>query len=173
MSRIGLGGGCHWCTEAVFQALAGVQRVEQGYIRAEPPADQESEGVILHFDPARIPLAVLIEVHLLTHASTADHALRHRYRSAIYSFGEVQAAEAAAVLSALAGQFEGQLQTQVLAYQGFRESPERFRNYYASNPQRPFCQNYIAPKLRLLMQRFATHLHPTDTASKDWPATAG
>ena len=92
--RIGLGGGCHWCTEAVFQALAGVQRVEQGYIRAQPPADQESEGVILHFDPARIPLAVLIEVHLLTHASTANHALRHRYRSAIYSFDEVQAAEA-------------------------------------------------------------------------------
>ncbi|MBO6639652.1 MAG: peptide-methionine (S)-S-oxide reductase [Roseitalea sp.] len=81
--RIGFGGGCHWCTEAVFQALRGVTRVEQGFVRSEPPFDAWSEAVIVTFDPASIDLATLTEVHLRTHASTAAHAMRGEYRSAV------------------------------------------------------------------------------------------
>lgn len=51
---IGLGGGCHWCTEGIFQMLKGVVRVDQGFIRSEPPSDAWAEGVIVHFDPAEI-----------------------------------------------------------------------------------------------------------------------
>ena len=42
--KVGLGGGCHWCTEAVFEALRGVVQVKQGFIRAAPPHDAFSEA---------------------------------------------------------------------------------------------------------------------------------
>jgi len=96
--KIGLGGGCHWCTEAVFQALRGVERVEQGFIRSTAPHDGWSEAVIVHFDPAVIDLKTLIEVHLRTHASTSEHSMRGKYRSAVYAFDPQQADDAQAVL---------------------------------------------------------------------------
>ena len=54
MTRIGLGGGCHWCTEAVFQALAGVNEVAQGFCRSTAPNEDWSEAVMVAFDPDQI-----------------------------------------------------------------------------------------------------------------------
>ncbi len=84
--RIGLGGGCFWCSEAVFQNLRGVAQVAQGFIYSHPPHDSLSEAVLVDFDPAQISLADLIEIHLRTHASTSQHSMRQKYRSAIYAF---------------------------------------------------------------------------------------
>ena len=50
MKKIGFGGGCHWCTEAIFQALNGVESVEQGWISSLNPYDTFSEAVIVHFN---------------------------------------------------------------------------------------------------------------------------
>jgi peptide-methionine (S)-S-oxide reductase len=52
--KLGLGGGCHWCTEAVFQAVEGVLKVEQGYISSLEPYDQKSEAVIIHFSDLKL-----------------------------------------------------------------------------------------------------------------------
>ena len=52
----GFGGGCHWCTEAVFQSLRGIVRVRQGFIAADPPYDGFSEAVAVAWDPVRISL---------------------------------------------------------------------------------------------------------------------
>ncbi|MEM9997414.1 MAG: peptide-methionine (S)-S-oxide reductase, partial [Bacteroidota bacterium] len=98
---VGFGGGCHWCTEAVFQALNGVDKVEQGWIRSEVPHEAESEAVLVHVRPDAIDLQTLIEVHLLTHASTAPHSMREKYRSAVYTFDAGQAAASRAALDAL------------------------------------------------------------------------
>ena len=84
MENVGFGGGCHWCTEGVFQALRGIALVDQGYIQSEAPADTWSEGVIVRFNPTIISLATLAEVHLRTHSASRVRALRSRYRSAIY-----------------------------------------------------------------------------------------
>ncbi len=84
MQRVGFGGGCHWCTEAVFQSLRGVESVEQGWIKSDPPFDTFSEAVIVAFDTLVISLEVLIDVHLRTHASQVDHSFRSKYRSAVY-----------------------------------------------------------------------------------------
>lgn len=156
VERIGLGGGCHWCTEAVFQALRGVVRVEQGFIAADPPDDAFSEAVLVDFEPEALPLAVLIEAHLRTHASTSAHKLRGKYRSAIYMDGPSQTATALRTLDTLRPDFDEPLVTRVLRRRGFRPSAARFRNYYATDPQRPFCRTYIDPKLALLRERFAT-----------------
>ena len=56
--KIGFGGGCHWCTEAVFMALKGVAKVEQGFIAPEGGIDNLSEAVIVHYNAELIELKV-------------------------------------------------------------------------------------------------------------------
>lgn len=157
MQKIGFGGGCHWCTEAVFQKLLGVDQVEQGWIKSDPPFDTFSEAVIVAFDPAIISLDVLIEVHLRTHASQAEHSFRSKYRSAIYVFDAQQEIAAKAQLKTLQADFQDPLVTNVVPYAAFKRSDERFQNYYLDNPDRPFCKTYIDPKLALIRQRFRQH----------------
>ena len=159
MSKIGFGGGCHWCTEAVFQALAGVQRVQQGFICSLAPADSWSEAVIVHFNPSQIHLATLVEVHIRTHSATSNHSMRSKYRSAIYVFDDAQADGVGKALALLQPEFAGKLVTAILNFVDFKSSDERFQNYYATNPDRPFCKRYIDPKLDLIRTRFAVHAH--------------
>ena len=90
MERVGLGGGCHWCTEAVFQAVAGVTDVRQGFIRSDPPDDGWSEAVEVDFHPHEVALEDLLAVHLATHASTSAHKMRVKYRSAVYALSPAQ-----------------------------------------------------------------------------------
>ena len=84
--------------------------------------------------------------------------MRSKYRSAIYAEGEEEEAEARAALDALRGTFSEPLVTRVLARRAFRLSAERFHDYYATDPERPFCRTYIDPKLTLLRERFSTRL---------------
>lgn len=157
MQKVGFGGGCHWCTEAVFQTLRGVSNVDQGWIASCPPHDAFSEAVVVAFDPAVITLDVLIEVHLRTHASQSDHSFRGKYRSAVYAFDAAQHACAEDVVDSLQAQFEAPLVTRVLPFKAFKPSELRLQNYYQTDPDRPFCQVYIDPKLVLVRQRFARH----------------
>lgn len=81
-SRIGFGGGCHWCTEAVFQSVVGVKLVEQGWIASEG-SEAFSQAVLVHFDPDAADLELLVAVHLHSHSSTASHLMRSKYCSAV------------------------------------------------------------------------------------------
>ena len=157
ISRIGFGGSCHWCTEAVFQSLKGVQKVEQGWISAEE-ATEFHEAVIVHYNDEIIPLEVLIEVHLRTHNSTSDHSMRRKYRSAVYTFSQEQIAEVDQVLDQLQANFSEPLITRTLSFKEFRTSEAAFQNYYQKNPDKPFCKSYIDPKLKLLLDRFADYV---------------
>ena len=154
---VGLGGGCHWCTEAIFQALRSVSKVEQGFIASTPPHDAYSEAVLVTFDPEALPLQVVVEAHLRTHSSTSQHRLRGKYRSAVYVSDEAQGQRAQAALSALQPDFDKPLVTQVLPMMEFRPSEARYRNYYTTDPERPFCRTYIEPKLSELRRRFSSH----------------
>ena len=153
--RVGFGGGCHWCTEAVFQSLRGVIKVKQGWVASSPPDDSFSEAVIVTFNKDSIGLDVLVAIHLRTHSSSSNHAMRGKYRSAVYTFNERQQCEAEGILYKLQDEFDKLLVTRILPFQEFKESDERFRNYYQSNPERPFCRTYIDPKLSLLMREFS------------------
>lgn len=176
MELIGFGGGCHWCTEAVFQSLKGVTKVEQGWIASEGEANTFSEAVIVHFDAAQISLNDLIEIHLHTHKSTSQHSMRMKYRSAIYYFDSEQEVSINQLLSGLQSKFDNQLITRVLPYSRFKPSGEEIENYYYKNPKKPFCTTFIDPKLKLLLSTFSTftdkeklkHLNPNsyESASK-------
>jgi len=156
--KIGLGGGCHWCTEAVFQAVLGISNVDQGFIRSDPPEDAWSEAVVVTFDPVGLPLEVLVEIHLRTHSSTSRHKLRGKYRSAVYDAGT--GVKIGRILRALQHDFDEPLVTSVMTLAGFKPSDEQFQNYYAKGPERPFCTTYIDPKLALLRERYARVLRP-------------
>ena len=125
---IGFGGGCHWCTEAVFQSLRGVQTVEQGFITSIPPHDSYSEAALLGYDPKIISLDVLIDVHLRTHASTSHHKMRGKYRSAIYVHSDAQAEAALRKIKQSQPDFEDPIVTLVIPHKGFKASPPQFQN---------------------------------------------
>jgi len=156
--RIGFGGGCHWCTEAVFSVLRGVSDVAQGFIRSASPDDSYSEAVIVTYDPSQISPTDLTRVHLATHASTANHSMRGKYRSAVYADDAATLQAARAALATLQADYTLPLVTRALPLAGFRASDPRFHDYYKTDPQRPFCIRYIDPKLALLRRDHASLL---------------
>ena len=158
IKMIGFGGGCHWCTEAVFQTLRGVEGVEQGFVKSDPPHDSWSEAVRVNFDPAVIPLSVLVAIHLRTHSSQSDHTMRGKYRSAVYITDASQATEVDRILRKEQAEFEAPLVTHVLTLKTFKMSPEVFKDYYKTDPERPFCKAYIDPKLAKLRKDYARYL---------------
>lgn len=156
--KIGFGGGCHWCTEAVFQAVQGVTKVEQGYIASRSPFEQLSEGVIVHFDPSIISLEFLIAIHFHTHQSTKMHSFRHKYRSAMYYYEEEQKTAFAKAYSVLQKEFEQPIITKALPFVSFTASRESIQNYYKKHPEAPFCKRYITPKLNVLKEKLPSIL---------------
>ena len=155
--KIGLGGSCHWCTEAIFQALNGVSKVRQGWIGAkENPT--HSEAVIVIFDPKIISLKILIEVHLRTHSCTSAHSMRKKYRSAIYTFSEKQFEACSSILTKLQTQFELPIITEVMHFDTFKLNTDNYLDYYRKNPDKPFCKNVIDPKLNLLRKEFGKYV---------------
>ena len=159
LKKIALGGGCHWCTEAVFQALKGVTTVEQGYVSSNAAVESFSEAVIVHFKPSNISLERLIEVHLYTHRSTSNHSMRDKYRSAVYTFSELQYEEATNALEKIQEDFDSKIITQVYPFRSFKASREELRGYYLKDPEKPFCKTFIAPKLKVLLEKFSENLH--------------
>jgi peptide-methionine (S)-S-oxide reductase len=158
-TKIALGGGCHWCTEAVFQALKGVINVEQGFVASEGDHSAFSEAVIVHFNTDVITLNTLIKIHLLTHKSTSNHSMRTKYRSAIYAFSNDQNIEAETILNAFQSEFENKLITKVYSFSKFKPSREAIQNYYLKNRKKPFCERFINPKFKLLMDTFSNHVN--------------
>ncbi len=155
MEKLAFGGGCHWCTEGVFQALRGVEKVDQGFVQSDAPADTWAEGVIVTFDPSVIQLATLSEVHLRTHSATRARSPRGKYRSAIYTFEDSQRHEAELAIARFAEESGKTVHTLVLPLRSFKASDERYQNYYRTNPSRPFCRRYIDPKLDLIRRHFS------------------
>ena len=155
LTKIAFGGGCHWCTEAVFQSLKGVEKVDQGWISSTEKNNAFSEAVIVHSNVQQIDLKTLIEIHLLTHKSTSNHSMRKKYRSAVYYFSQDQKKEVFKLIEKIQSNFENKIITKTLEFKGFKPSTEEFRNYYQTNPDKPFCKNYINPKLKLLINKFS------------------
>ena len=153
--NIGLGGGCHWCTEAVFQQLKGVLKVRQGYLSSIGENETFSEAILLTFDSDIISFKDIISVHLATHASTAAHSFRKKYRSAIYYEDEHTKCVAIETLAIIKKQTNKNYVTQVLEAADFKESRVSIQDYYKKNPNAPFCKRYIIPKFEKLNKDYS------------------
>ena len=154
MAKIGFGGSCHWCTEAIFLSLKGIRSVLQGWISSEGEYSAFSEAVIVEFDEQIVSADTLIAIHLATHSCTSDHQLRSKYRSAVYTFDENQSVKARLAIDLLQKDYKAPIITLVIPYKSFKFNTEPFLNYYYSDVQKPFCENIINPKLEKLLKFF-------------------
>lgn len=158
LEKIGLGGSCHWCTEAIFQSLKGVLHVNQGWIASDDDPARFSEAVVVEFDPDQMSLETLIEIHLHTHSCTSDHSMRSKYRSAVYTFTEQQLSSASDAIEKLQADFDQSIITEVAPFGEFKLNDEKYLDYYSKNPDKPFCKTFIDPKLKMLLKRFSNEV---------------
>jgi peptide-methionine (S)-S-oxide reductase len=135
-----------------------VQEVAQGYIASQEEPQFFSEGVLVSFDPEIIPLEILIAIHLQTHKSSSNHSMRTKYKSAIYTFSDRQKIAALQSLEAFQKTADIEIITEVVSFDQFKASRPEIQNYYYTNPEKPFCQLYIDPKIELLIAQFSDRL---------------
>ncbi len=161
MRSIVLGGGCFWCTEAVFQRVEGVTRVVPGYAGGDVPDPTyeqvcggktgHAEVVRVEYDDAKIMLERLLHIFFATHDPTtlnrqgADEGTE--YRSAIFYSDEADAVKAQSVISALRGEAGAPIVTQVVPLGTFYEAEAYHHNYFEQHPEQAYCQMVINPKL--------------------------
>lgn len=156
-TKIGFGGSCHWCTEAVFQSLVGVHQVDQGWIGANNESTRLSEAVIVYFDSIKIDIPTLVAIHLYSHSCTSNHPMRAKYRSAVYTFSDHQVDIVNNAISTLQIEYDEPILTQVLPFVIFKENEEVYLNYYNKNTGNQFCETYINPKLKRLSEKFSKY----------------
>lgn len=169
------GSGCFWCTEAIFQQLNGVLKVESGYsggARPNPTYDQVSSGATGHaevtqitYDPSVITFEELLEVFWKTHDPTtlnrqgADAGTQ--YRSAIFYHNEAQKQLAETYKAKLdaSGAWDNPIVTEISAFRAFYKAEDYHQNYYNNNKRAPYCTFVIGPKLekfeKVFGKRFA------------------
>jgi peptide-methionine (S)-S-oxide reductase len=174
METATLAGGCFWCLEAVFTRLRGVDRVESGYSggHVENPSYHavcagntgHAEVVQVDFDPQLITYRDLLEVFFATHDPTTlnrqGHDVGTQYRSAIFYHDDAQKQQAERVISELSEQkvFDDPIVTEVAPLRKFYPAEDYHRDYYDRNPEQPYCQVVISPKVSKLRQKYAEKL---------------
>lgn len=168
------GSGCFWCTEAVFQQLKGVQKVESGYSGGSVPFPTyeqvcagrtgHAEVVQVAFDPNVISYPELLEVFWRSHdPTTPDRQGNDRgpqYRSAIFTHSarQKELAERYKQKIDAAGVFRSAVVTEIGPYVAFYPATADHQNYYANNPRQGYCRAVIAPKVEKLRAVFGDRL---------------
>lgn len=169
-----LGGGCFWCTEAVFQQLRGVHSVRPGYAGGHVPSPTYEavcngdtghvEVVEVRFDPAQISFASLLDVFFATHDPTTPdrqgHDVGPQYRSAIFCQSAAQRETAAGVIDTLrrTGVFDAPIVTRLYDAETFWPAEDYHRDYFLRNPGQGYCHAVISPKVAKLRRQFTDFL---------------
>lgn len=174
MEKAYLAGGCFWCTEAVFQRIKGVEKVQSGFSggHIKNPAYREvvtertghAEAIEITFNPNEVSFLKLLEIFFGTHDPTtlnrqgADKGTH--YRSAIFYTNETQKQEAENSIEQInaAGIFEKPIVTEVTAFDTFYSAEDYHGNYYNLNKEEGYCQFVINPKIKKLETFFADSL---------------
>ena len=166
-------GGCFWCTEAVFQSLAGVVSVESGYIgghTTDPTYKQvcggdtgHAEAIRIVFEFATISFADLLDVHFATHDPTQlnrqGNDIGTQYRSAIFPQGAAQANAARAAITRAQADWPQPVVTTIEPLSDWYPAEDYHQNYWQTEGQRnPYCLAAIPPKIKKLQNRFGDRL---------------
>lgn len=162
--------GCFWCTEAIFQQVAGVEKVVSGYIggSVKNPTYREvctgltghAEAIQITFDPKKVSFAELLDIFWKTHDPTtlnrqgADEGTQ--YRSAIFFHTEEQKSLADSYRKKLdaSGAFDHPIVTEITPASVFYPAENYHQNYYNLNGKAPYCSYVIAPKLEKFKKVF-------------------
>ena len=169
-----LGGGCFWCTEAVFERVRGIIQVQSGYCNGtalQPTYEQVCSGrtghnevVRLTFDPAVISVQQILQIFFAIHDPTTlnrqGNDVGTQYRSGIYFHTPEQQQVAQAMLEQLAQDrvFDAPLTTELLPEQNFWPAEDYHAQYYARNPSQGYCAAVVGPKVAKFRQTFTQFL---------------
>lgn len=168
------GGGCFWCTEAVFLSLKGVESVMPGYAGGtvpNPSYEQVSSGTTGHaevvqiiFDPTQVSFHDLMTVFFGSHDPTTRNRQGNdvgpQYRSVIFYTNDAQKQAAENFIANInaSSKAGAPIVTEVQPLDTFYEAEEYHKNYFARNPGNPYCELIINPKLEKVQHNFAALL---------------
>ena len=171
LQTITLGGGCFWCTEAVFVQVQGITDVESGYCNGrtlQPSYEQVCRGdsghcevVKLTIDPSIISVREILEVFFVIHDPTtlnrqgADSGTQ--YRSGIYWSHPEHEAVAREVIAEMAqsGVYRQPIVTEVQPLANYWPAEDYHQDYFAKNPNQGYCMAVAAPKVAKFRKTFA------------------
>lgn len=172
-----LGGGCFWCTEAVYKELKGVVEVVPGFSggHIKNPAYREvttgrtghAEVVNITYDPTLVNFAEILEVFFLTHDPTTlnrqGNDVGTQYRSAVFYHNDEQKAAAEKAIRLLEQDrvYDNPVVTEVTPFEVFYEAEDYHRDYFANNRDQPYCQFVVAPKVDKFRKLFREQLKDT------------
>lgn len=164
------GGGCFWCTEAVFQELRGVISVTPGYSggTVKNPTYEavctgttgHAEATRIEYDPSQIAFKDLLTVFFATHDPTTlnrqGNDVGTQYRSAVFYTSEQQRSEAEKFIKDLEASDPGgkKVVTEITPFTEFYDAEDYHRNYFKNHPEQAYCQLIIEPKVEKLQQKF-------------------
>ena len=165
-----LAGGCFWCLEAVYQEVAGVERVVSGYAggHAPDPTYQQvcsgttghAEVVQVHFDPEQVSYRRLLQIFFGIHDPTTPNRqggdVGTQYRSAIFTHSPEQQATAEALVRELGEEqlFDAPIVTEVRPLDTFYPAEDYHQDYFRQNPNQPYCRAVVGPKLAKFRAKF-------------------
>ena len=166
------GGGCFWCTEAIFQRLKGVESVRSGYSggKVNDPSYREvcggrtghAEVVQVTYDPSKISYEDLLRIHLTTHNPTTLNQqgadMGTQYRSIILAHNDEQSKAAEAVIKEVQGSYSDPIVTEVAPFSAFYVAEQEHHNYFNDNQNNRYCQAVIDPKLEKFKSLYAEKL---------------
>ena len=169
-----LGAGCFWCVEAVFDDLRGVNSVVSGYSggHTENPTYQEvcsettghAEVVNVEFDPNEISFGEILHVFFAVHDPTTKdrqgNDIGSSYRSAIFFHSDEQEKVALETITSLNKQsiFDKPIVTEVTKFTNFYSAEDYHQEYFANNPNQPYCAAVVAPKVLKFRKMFIDRL---------------
>jgi peptide-methionine (S)-S-oxide reductase len=167
-----LGGGCFWCTEAIYQQMRGILKVESGYAGGTVPnptykevctgSTGHAEVVRITFDPSVLNYRELLEMFLTIHNPTTlnrqGEDVGTQYRSVIFYHDAEQQKIAQEVKKAMASIWDDPIVTEVSAAPTFYPAEDYHQNYYRQNTQQGYCSMVIAPKVAKARKLFASKL---------------
>ncbi|MEM0117179.1 MAG: peptide-methionine (S)-S-oxide reductase MsrA [Conexivisphaerales archaeon] len=168
-----LGGGCFWCTEAIFSEIRGVKMVEPGYSGGSVPnpsyeqvcTDEtgHAEVVKVTFDNEQIELDELLTVFFMTHDPTTPNRQGNdvgtQYRSIILYTNQAQKETAEKVMKKMETDvWKKKIVTELVPFKAFYPAEEYHRNYFKRNSEQPYCRLVIAPKVSKLREHYSNLL---------------
>lgn len=165
------GGGCFWCTEAVFSELKGVTSVESGYAggHTKNPSYEEvcsgttghAEVIKITFDPAIVSFEKLLEVFFLTHDPTTLNRqgadVGTQYRSAVFYTSNEQKEKANEVIKAISDKqaYSNPIVTEVSELSNYYVAENYHQDYFSRNGNQPYCRIVIQPKMEKFRKAFS------------------
>ena len=173
MQQATFGGGCFWCTEAVFQELKGVENVVSGYSGGNVPGHPtyreicsgltgHAEVVQITFDANVISYEDILVIFMTTHDPTTLNKqgadVGTQYRSVIYYHDENQKEIAEDVVKKVADYYDNPIVTEISPLDVFYKAEDNHQDYYRNNKEQGYCSFVIAPKLAKLRKLYGDRL---------------